>query len=163
MLVTILRWHEFYSQFLKKALSEKWENISRKHAPLDRCTDKKRLKLKSREISFSISFLSAARSSWYFAKAADWYHRALCKLSKCFGNICDQIYDVWRDFILRRSTVIGTTRALYCWCSPHSQWQHSFQLKLRSHWLKGLRQRHIAVVIQGQEPLPQYIPRNMCT
>ena len=40
-----------------------------------------------------------------------------------------------------------------CYCSYHesfSQWQHSFQWKLCSHWLKVVRQRHdIAVVIQG--------------
>ena len=30
-----------------------------------------------------------------------------------------------------------------------SQWQHSFQWKLCSHWLKFLRQRHVAVVRQG--------------
>ena len=34
-------------------------------------------------------------------------------------------------------------------CRKHfSQWQHSFQWKLRSHWLKFLRQRHVALVIQ---------------
>ena len=30
-----------------------------------------------------------------------------------------------------------------------SQWEHSFQRKLRYHWLKGLRQRQIAVIRQG--------------
>ena len=30
-----------------------------------------------------------------------------------------------------------------------SQWQRSFQWKLHSHWLKFLRQRHVAVVRQG--------------
>ena len=29
------------------------------------------------------------------------------------------------------------------------QWQHSFLWKLRSHWLKFLQQRHVAVVRQG--------------
>ena len=32
-----------------------------------------------------------------------------------------------------------------------SQWQRSFQWKLCSHWLKFLRQRHVAVVRQGPE------------
>ena len=32
---------------------------------------------------------------------------------------------------------------------PFSQWQHSFHRKLPSHWLKFLRQRHVAVVRQG--------------
>ena len=33
--------------------------------------------------------------------------------------------------------------------NPFSQWQRSFRRKLRSHWLKFLRQRHVAVVRQG--------------
>ena len=39
----------------------------------------------------------------------------------------------------------------YIWrCrKPFSQWQRSFQRKLRSHWLKFLRQRHVALVRQG--------------
>ena len=35
--------------------------------------------------------------------------------------------------------------------NPFSQWQRSFQRKLRSHWLKFLRRRHVAVVRQGPE------------
>ena len=33
-----------------------------------------------------------------------------------------------------------------------SQWHRSFQRKLRCHWLKFLRQRHVAVVRQGPGP-----------
>ena len=33
--------------------------------------------------------------------------------------------------------------------NPSNQWQRSFQRKLRSHWLKLLRQRHVAVVRQS--------------
>ena len=36
-----------------------------------------------------------------------------------------------------------------CCCrKSFSHWKHSFHWKLLCHWLKGLRQRHIAVVIQ---------------
>ena len=34
---------------------------------------------------------------------------------------------------------------------PFSQWQHNFQRKLCSHWLKFFWQRHIAVVSQGPD------------
>ena len=33
--------------------------------------------------------------------------------------------------------------AIWCCCKTFSQWQHSFQWKLCSHWLKVLRQRHV--------------------
>ena len=37
-----------------------------------------------------------------------------------------------------------------CRCQKHfNQWQCSFQRKLRSHWLKFLRRRHVAAVRQG--------------
>ena len=39
--------------------------------------------------------------------------------------------------------------------NPFSQWQHSFQRKLRFHWLKFLRQRHVAVA--RQSPVTWYI------
>ena len=32
---------------------------------------------------------------------------------------------------------------------PFSRWQHSFQRKLRSHWLKFLWQHHVTIVRQG--------------
>ena len=41
------------------------------------------------------------------------------------------------------------TTAIWRCRNPFSQWQRSFQRKLRSHWLKLLRQRHVAVVRQG--------------
>ena len=41
------------------------------------------------------------------------------------------------------------TTAIWCCRKPFSQWQRSFQRKLRSHWLKFLWQRHVAVVRQG--------------
>ena len=41
------------------------------------------------------------------------------------------------------------TPAIWCCCKPFSQWQHSFQRKLCSHWLKFLQQRHVPVVRQG--------------
>ena len=41
-----------------------------------------------------------------------------------------------------------TTAILRC-RKNSSQWQRSFQWKLHSHWLKFLRQRHVAVVRQG--------------
>ena len=46
-----------------------------------------------------------------------------------------------------------------------SQWQHNFQRKLRSHWLKILRQCHVAVVIQGPGPIcaewADVLPQNL--
>ena len=41
------------------------------------------------------------------------------------------------------------TTAIWRCRKPFSQWHRSFQRKLRSHWLKFLRQRHVAVVRQG--------------
>ena len=38
--------------------------------------------------------------------------------------------------------------------NPFSQWQRSFQWKLRSHWLKVLRQRHVTVIIQSTGGCP---------
>ena len=51
--------------------------------------------------------------------------------------------------------VIGPclTKAIWRCRKPFTQWQRSFQRKLRSHWLKFLRQRHVAVVWQGLAPL----------
>ena len=41
------------------------------------------------------------------------------------------------------------TTAIWRCRKNSSHWQCSFQWKLRSHWLKFLRQRHVAVVKQG--------------
>ena len=41
------------------------------------------------------------------------------------------------------------TTSIWSCRNPFSQWMHSFLWKLRSHWLKVLRQRHVAVVRQG--------------
>ena len=41
------------------------------------------------------------------------------------------------------------TTAIWRCCKNSSQWHRSFHWKLRSHWLKFLRQRRVAVVIQG--------------
>ena len=41
------------------------------------------------------------------------------------------------------------TTAIWRCRNPFSQWQRSFQRKLRSHWLKFLQQRHVAAVRQG--------------
>ena len=41
------------------------------------------------------------------------------------------------------------TTAIWRCRKNSNQWQHSFQWKLYSHWLKFLRQRHVAVVRQG--------------
>ena len=41
------------------------------------------------------------------------------------------------------------TTAIWRFRKNSSQWQCSFQRKLHSHWLKLLRQRHVAVVRQG--------------
>ena len=41
------------------------------------------------------------------------------------------------------------TTAIWCCCKPFSQWHRSFHRKLGSHWLKFLRQCHVAVVRQG--------------
>ena len=41
------------------------------------------------------------------------------------------------------------TTAIWRCCNSFNQWQHSSQRKLRSHWLKFLWQRHVAIVKQG--------------
>ena len=41
------------------------------------------------------------------------------------------------------------TTAIWRFHNYFSQWQRSFQRKLRSHWLKCLRQYHVAVAKQG--------------
>ena len=46
------------------------------------------------------------------------------------------------------------TPAVWRCRKPFSQWQHSFQRKLCPHWLKSLRQRHVALVRQGPVPCP---------
>ena len=53
------------------------------------------------------------------------------------------------------------TTAIWRCHKNSSQWQHSFQWKLHSHWLKFLRQRHVAVVWQGpghRVPVPPVRP-----
>ena len=57
-------------------------------------------------------------------------------------------------FILRRVTGLCLTTAIWRCRKPFNQWQ---QRKLRCHWLKFLRQRHVAVVGQGPVPLIQII------
>ena len=41
------------------------------------------------------------------------------------------------------------TTAIWRCRNPFSKWERNFQRKLCSHWLKCLRQRHVAVVRQG--------------
>ena len=48
------------------------------------------------------------------------------------------------------------TKAIWRCRKNSSQWQRSFQWKQHSHWLKFLRQRHVAVVRQG--PGKRWIP-----
>ena len=48
------------------------------------------------------------------------------------------------------------TTAIWCCRKNSSQWQRSFHWKLPSHWLKFLRQRHVAVVRQGPESGPWF-------
>ena len=44
------------------------------------------------------------------------------------------------------------TTATWRSCNPFSQWERSFQWKLRSHWLKVLRKCYIAIVIKDPGP-----------
>ena len=53
------------------------------------------------------------------------------------------------------------TTAIWRCRKPFSQWQCSFQRKLRSHWVKFLRQRRVAIV--KQRPDPQRISEKKCT
>ena len=46
------------------------------------------------------------------------------------------------------------TTAIWRCRKNSSQWLRSFQWKLHSHWLKFLRQRHVAVVRQGPVRFP---------
>ena len=41
------------------------------------------------------------------------------------------------------------TTVAWWWCKTFSQWEGSFYRKLHCHWLKGLRQRQNAVMIQS--------------
>ena len=52
----------------------------------------------------------------------------------------------------RSLTHIYVAVATWRYRNPFSQWQHNSQWKLRSHWPEVLRQRHIAVAIQGLGP-----------
>ena len=45
------------------------------------------------------------------------------------------------------------TTAIWHCHNPFSQWQCSFQRKLRCHWLKFLRQHHVTVIRQGPGPV----------
>ena len=54
-------------------------------------------------------------------------------------------------------TVFLIEKAPRCCRKNSSQWQHSFQWKLHSHWLQFLRQCHVAVVRQGPVPQRDYI------
>ena len=76
------------------------------------------------------------------------------KLVMCVINqikICAE----YRDMAPRISAGLpGTPRpclttAIWRCRKPFTQWQRSFQRKLCTHWLKFLRQRHVAVVRQG--------------
>ena len=55
------------------------------------------------------------------------------------------------NYLKRKGTSTGPCLATAIWrCRKNSsQWQCRFQRKLHSHWLKFLRQRHVAVVRQG--------------
>ena len=59
------------------------------------------------------------------------------------------------DMIGPRSTRPGPgiARAIRRCRKNFNQWQRSFQWKLCCHWLNFLRQRHVAVVIQGPAQL----------
>ena len=57
------------------------------------------------------------------------------------------VYSKSMQFVWRSG--IWLTTMIWRCRKPFGQWQRSFQRKLRSHWLKFLRQRHVAVVKQG--------------
>ena len=57
------------------------------------------------------------------------------------------VYSKSMQFVWRSGIWLTTT--IWRCRKPFGQWQRSFQRKLRSHWLKFLRQRHVAVVKQG--------------
>ena len=67
--------------------------------------------------------------------------------SWCYFFIAPE--NLWRDVHMTpQGPWTCLTTAIWCSRNPFSQWQHSF-LKLRSHWLKFLLQRHVAVARQG--------------
>ena len=51
--------------------------------------------------------------------------------------------------LVLRAAGPSLTTAIWRCRNPFSQWRRSFQRKLHSHWLKFLRQHHVAVVKQG--------------
>ena len=54
------------------------------------------------------------------------------------------------------------TTAIWRCRNPFSEWQHSFQWKLQCHWLKGLRQHHVAAVIQDTGDLSRHDAHHSC-
>ena len=54
-----------------------------------------------------------------------------------------------RPILLHDITGPCVTTAIWRGCKSFSQWHHSSQRNLRSHWLKFLWQRHVAIVKQG--------------
>ena len=64
-----------------------------------------------------------------------------------------RIFDAFFDLRLNKRLYYYSDLTL---SQSFSQWQHSFQWNLRSHWLKVLRQCHIAVEIQGPYALLMY-------
>ena len=65
----------------------------------------------------------------------------------CCGN--PPITDV---FLLRGAWALSYPASWSC-RKPFSQWKRSFQRKLRSHWLKFLRQHHVTVARQDRAVL----------
>ena len=67
-----------------------------------------------------------------------------------------QIWLVMVNRLLMLAAVACITTAIWHCRKTFSQWQRSFHWKLCCNWLKGLQQRHIAVVIQGPGPHRSY-------
>ena len=74
------------------------------------------------------------------------YHCCILSEIKLTSSTTIMLHIIWCFMLPQTWNKLG-----YIWrCrKPFSQWQRSFQRKLRSHWLKFLRQRHVALVRQG--------------
>ena len=95
----------------------------------------------------------------------NWTHFDACvKASICVSEKgLNQIVNLSRVYRVRGQGLSSITKAIWgCW-KGFSQRQHSFHWKLCSHWLKFLRWRRVAVLIQapglsiapyGVPPLP---------
>ena len=91
---------------------------------------------------------------WHIIIEYAWPQNPFTSSHRCICMVADLHYLYWisMHFVMccdSQSPGPCLATAIW-WChNPFSQWECSFQRKLHSHWLKFLRQHHVAVVIQA--------------